>query len=482
MATPINLLPSELLARIFSEAACNCERESYPGFPPYILSPISLSGVCQYWRQVAVAHQLLWTHIDLGVDIVASNGRYHSPGIWIERSKCAPLYLSIFQFYFEGECQSEEEEDPDAVPLNSEQGLAPTTRRLIDFISPLMPQVCSLTTFLPYPNSCTRAILDSWTKNGTLGQAKSLTVRTNPDLIESRIRSSDSYRSFFEPLEALHLGNTVLSWHNFDFKNLIILEIELEEGSWTVALSEFVAVVASCPRLQDLALYGLHIELPFVQKPEPVLLSQLHVLRVGGFDFREDGATMLESILGVINPGQNTLSMKVSLLGLHRFIQQALDGIRSFINRTNVATLWVTGCELPILPDSQYYASQFGPLPRVQTLILENWYFYDVLEFYHARQPNPELIFWPHVQNLYLHHCRLEQAYLPQLFSVHSIQNLYMQQCMGKDSSQPTIASDNKPELSEGYAPLSTFVPTVVHLPGTLSDWPLLLTRAGLYF
>lgn len=472
MAPSINLLPAEILTRIFSESTCFCSPRIHHESAPSIIGPILLSSICRHWRQVALDHRSLWSHIDLVVNTMDEDGRYHPPDVWIERSKGAPLYVHVYLPRPDTDDHEAQEEEESFM-----------VHRLADFLSPLTPRICSLTVSIPWPYESTLKMLtDLWVAHGTPGHAKVLKVRAHPELAELNVHSSTLYKWFFESLEILHLRNAVLPWPKFAFGNLIELRIEVREGEWSMTSSELAAILASCPRLQHLTLDHLLIETTSSSNPKPVLLSELQTLELGGFDhIGVNSAVMLESVLSMINPSQNALSVSISL----RYFsgpRTALDALGSFINRSNVTTLRVYGPEASMMSSQDpYFASQLGPLPRVQTLVLDKWCFCDSLEVEQMYRPaktyenprpiNPELVLWPQLQNLYLHRCRLERGHLRQLISLHSLQSLFMRNCY--DGSKPRSPFDIGTPTSEEYVQLlSAVVPRVVHFPSGWDSWP----------
>ncbi|KAL1744073.1 hypothetical protein HDZ31DRAFT_39526, partial [Schizophyllum fasciatum] len=61
---PISSIPSELLAEIFFYCSLP-ELKNRPGLHHAYLGggPVAASQVCRYWRQIAYAHPVLWSHI-----------------------------------------------------------------------------------------------------------------------------------------------------------------------------------------------------------------------------------------------------------------------------------------------------------------------------------------------------------------------------------------------------------------------------------
>ncbi|KAG8699209.1 hypothetical protein FRC08_005445 [Ceratobasidium sp. 394] len=137
MAPPLTSFPSEILARVFSEA---CYRTTCPtNDPPPILS---ISAVCRRWRQITLDHRSLWTHIGVEFDILDDNGKFYLPEVWLMHSKGAPLFVHIVQarIHDENHEADEEEESMQTLFPNAQREVAPNLRRLLNFLSPLMPQ------------------------------------------------------------------------------------------------------------------------------------------------------------------------------------------------------------------------------------------------------------------------------------------------------------------------------------------------------
>ncbi|KAG8718076.1 hypothetical protein FRC09_013205 [Ceratobasidium sp. 395] len=460
---------------------------------PPTLNPISYAAVCRHWRQVAVNHQPLWTHIDLAINVMDENGKYHSPEPWISRSKGAPLYVQVLQprFCLNDEYRAEEEEE-----CMTDRPPAPMVKRIMNFLTPLMSQVCSLTTFLSWPyDSTLERLLDCWAAHGTPGQAKVLKALSNMELGEIAMRSPESYGSFLEPLEVLHLRNTILPWSSFLFHNLVEFKLTVGEGQRTMALPELAAVLSSCPKLQCLSLDSLIFK-PFpAPQPKAILFKELRELRIAGFSntFKMDGTAMLESALTMIVPGQNPLNLEVDLSFIRKSPQQAIDVVRAFVERANVTQLRLHGSRVTGFRDNPYFASQLGPLPRVQALILEEFFFCDVTrvessvinfdgdgptidEYNNPRSINPELVLWPNVRSLYLRHCVLEEEHLRCLMSLHSIQAMYMHGCFNNSKVAPHHPYvEPRGSMEHFVRLLSQFVPKVVHYPAWEVIWSSLL-------
>ncbi|KAG9090378.1 hypothetical protein FS749_000601 [Ceratobasidium sp. UAMH 11750] len=375
-----------------------------------------------------------------------------------------------------------EEESSNALS-GVKRDLAPMVSRLVDFLSPLVPQINSLIASILWPYQSTLTTLtDLWALCGTPDHAKVLKVRAHPDLPELKVRSLPSYKLFFESLEVLHLLNACLAWSEFSFGNLIELRIETWRGEWSMASSELASVLASCPRLQHLAPHHPQTEIASATNPKPALLADLQTLELGGLSYlSREGTTLLELILATINPGQNALRASISLRHLVGPSQRALDAIGAFVRRSNMATLRIYYPGLSEMSGYPlYFASQLGPLPRVQTLALDNWCFCDSLKvdqmfgriktYENPRPINPDRVLWPQLQNLYLNWCNLEAGHLNQLISLHSIQSLFIRNCY--DWCDPQSPFDSGTPTSKQFVQmLSAVVPRIVHFSNARGSW-----------
>lgn len=93
---PINRLPSELLASIFSIAICTSQAErphkDYARHKKVLLNVIS--SVSSSWRQVTLATPTLW--VDITLDRAES---VNHATLWLERSRVSPIHLRSLDYH-----------------------------------------------------------------------------------------------------------------------------------------------------------------------------------------------------------------------------------------------------------------------------------------------------------------------------------------------------------------------------------------------
>ncbi|QRV97053.1 isoamyl alcohol oxidase [Ceratobasidium sp. AG-Ba] len=500
MTTFINSLPSEILSRIFSNAACSCAspRRTFGDARPPLSSPLTLSAVCKSWRHVALQDRLLWSHIDVSFDTKERYIRFPSPQPWLERSSGSSLHLSVEQYRQPQNDYSEEDnEDIDRMFGQTAPPLTLMVKRLRQFIIPLMPQVSSLVLMVTWPNKyILNLLVNYWKSRGTHGHAKTLQIYANPELSHLYIQSS-VISDFFGSLSTLHLHNTTVRWPESAFSGLTELDIEMGEGHWALNNVELASLLAGCPKLERLSLCDLQVKLLSEARVVPASLQNLKVLRIG---HNSDGL-MLGSMFAVIKPGPNPLHLRVSVSHMEDHTKAVLTALRSFIQRANVATLHVrtqhtNGFRVP------YFASQISPLPHVRTLVLDSLYFCEKIRtntsLFHESDdsdsdaggenshivtyenptpidPHPPL--WPELRNLYLHRCYLDKDYTCRMLSAHPVQNLYMRNCFDELEQEHWFqAFDMRGPSGEEYArALSQIVPKIVISDKGGGDWPNLL-------
>ncbi|KAG9076919.1 hypothetical protein FRC06_009213, partial [Ceratobasidium sp. 370] len=475
MTAPVYSLPSEVLTRIFSEATCHCiSAPSYDSAPP-ILSPVTLSAVCRQWRRVAGHHRSLWTHLDLGVSRLYTNRGYYPPEIWAERSQGAPLYINVHQYRTFADGDTDSDGDYPSV-RDDALNPAPMVARLLHFLSPLMNQVCSMTVVLYSPSEyIVTRLLDYWASYGIAGKGKVLKIELNPGYRLVEISSPLFYARVLKSLEVLHFYNVLpRPWSNWSLGNLVDfrLGVPLDDQHWSMTQSELAFVLGLCPKLQYFELSGLQIQRSRGPTPSPATLNELRVLDIGCIT-----ADMLVSVLAVINPGGNPLRLEISLSPDCTNTNKAIVAMHLFLERSNVTTLHLISSGEPC------FASQIGPLPHVQTLVLNHCYFSDVANvpcytedsdvYVNPRPIDPGVVLWPQLRALYLEDCILEKEHLHRLVSLHSIQTLYMRDCYNGQEANEQFAIN--PQTAAEYVQLlSELVSKVAYFVGEQGVWPLL--------
>jgi hypothetical protein len=82
--SPISSLPPDVFIVIFS-LLCLPDTSSLYGTPDYHLTRLRVSHVCNQWREIALDHPLMWSHVDFATQAGAAE--------ILVRAKSAPLYM-----------------------------------------------------------------------------------------------------------------------------------------------------------------------------------------------------------------------------------------------------------------------------------------------------------------------------------------------------------------------------------------------------
>ncbi|KAG8735131.1 hypothetical protein FRC10_010955, partial [Ceratobasidium sp. 414] len=493
MTAPIYSLPAETLTRIFLEAACHYahDESKHPTYLP--LNPVTLSAVCKLWRNVAINFRSLWAHLDILIGGKNRQPRYPSSQLWISRLQQTPLHIHIRLYSplrrrpgkadhsrhlndvsdSDGSGSSGRSDDSDHSEVSSDfddsddsgtsggmqypvARTAPSLSSLIDFLAPLMPHADSLELISSLP--C-QHLLYSFT-NRLLGpsdkpvQMKAVRIIQDGERNPLRFKTSlplakfnsKAYKAFFSSLLTLDLRNVYPLWDHLTLTNLVELRFEALSLKHRVSVTEagLAATLASCSKLRSLMLYNLRV----TQAPvgATVTLNDLRVLSLRCMAWNGE----LKRVISMIHPGLHPLHLSVHLPEKHESNTKLLAELYAFSFHT-------------------WFASQLGPLPNVQTLVLKGCHISDITMSRASRYVNPSpidpsLILWPQLQG----------THLRQLLSPHSIQTLYLHLCY--DDLYSDIRFLTPQSREECRLLLSDFIPNIKILENDAHDetrdWP----------
>ncbi|KAG9125020.1 hypothetical protein FRC07_009280 [Ceratobasidium sp. 392] len=493
-ATHVNSLPSEILSRIFSEAICHCTRVHYIEDVLPVLSPVIISAVCRRWRKIAISQQSLWTHIDLKASSRDFDYGYHSPTLWLDRARGASMFIHIRNHY--SFSYTDRHEDEGSSTDHDEDEPAPTLRKLLGFLKPLMPLVSSLDVDFPWPlDYAFYLVFKCWRSHGTTGRAKSLSIQSSPNYSPLEPILPTSSAKIFNSLESLRLYNTILPISDLLLSNLTDLQLRADDSCWDMSQSELADILASCPKLQLLSVDGLAVGASDRdqdseasadssddsdverQKPSAVALRDLLVLDIGASTSVESTARILE----VIDPGPNIESMGLPLFDRRTSsTAHPFSVIDSFFDRHRPKTVHVYGSlNLPS------FATRINAWPHVETLVLHQCHVSKLADIYQTGpgttsitiNTNPDSfkfgrVFWPKLESIHFYHCYLSIVEVSALASSHSVQSLSIWDCYNADKSGRKKRIDT--QSSRDYVrQLSGVVPRVVFCQDVSNDSPL---------
>ncbi|QRV97110.1 F-box-like protein [Ceratobasidium sp. AG-Ba] len=481
MTSSIYSFPPEILARIFCHAACHCTREETFLRVPLATSPLDITQVCRQWREIAHGHRSLWNHLDLVVaDKNPTTYKYPPLALLPPRSQNDLLdinvrcYPSLYnrresdddsdEYEDESDESDESDEDPDLSMLSE---LYLFLRELLSQTRSLFLVFCGLQQHMltPLANLCfynPSSVLKSFQVQANRNMSA---LKLNPTIRRASSNNTAHQNFFLNSLETLRLCNTIPVWSKFNLGNLTELHLEAGE-EWSITRSEFVSVLKTIPMLQSLSVDDLSIKKDTGwSSRDTIKLNELRCMAC--LDHRTDGCLLL-AVTAIIVPGPKLVELTVAATLAPEKSRKVLDALRNFVNNSNITSLKVHdgttgGC---------LFATQLGSLPRIETLKLGYTRFSNRTQLRtgsdqvrYIQNPvsiNPDVPLWPSLRKLYLHVCTLEEAYMVQFLSLHSISSLYLYKCYVEGAHfEPGRPRPMASEVDLKY--LSGVVPKVIH-------------------
>ncbi|KAB5594476.1 F-box-like domain-containing protein [Ceratobasidium theobromae] len=366
--TPINTLPTEILAHIFELVVClhhpntkGKQSHSQTTKPPEY--PIYLSRVCSRWRQVAIGASALWSHIYFSSTQSLNQKFLAQTNIHIARGGQWPLNVHIIDPYYPDRPLSE------AIPS------------LVRFLAPLATRIKFLDLELGLNDiGCgfNRSILSRCFSNCIPGTLTQLSIRNRGSY--SFIKAAeDSYSpgTLFLDLPKQHLEDVWLSvttlqlrgyypyWTSKIYHGLVELRLSFFKAA-SISEQQLVEILKSSPRLRIFEL-GISITdpLPANSSIIPVPLNNLEILIS-----RETRRNELGSFLRLLAPG--TKPLRMSIVNPYDYgFQNAgfcLVRIQNFFSRSNVTHLHVAS-----LNGYSQTLNLFRMVPSLRVLVLSEF-------------------------------------------------------------------------------------------------------------
>ncbi|KAG8772832.1 hypothetical protein FRC12_002869 [Ceratobasidium sp. 428] len=322
---PINLLPAEILIRIFTlSTISNCRHYNYDAFP------YSFTTTCVQWRRITLDTPRFWTHIDIG------------PGVPWELSRLmldqatdhGPLHLHIH----ENELPSPGEQTRyiQYFPLSLMRKLKPYIHRVYGL------ELSSR----KYLDGCFAArMAEFWFEHGDKDLVRSLSIhqRTHnnevlfdePEENTSVLNTSERGKEILLSLRVLQLHGARFNWNSNAYRGLVDLRLGFVSKSRisSVSSSELARILMASPMLAVLKLIGLKVTRAEDQMQNiPVPLNHLHVLNL-----TEVSSESLKQILPLISlPKSSSTELRIGL-GICDELETELY---NFFAQLSIATLY----------------------------------------------------------------------------------------------------------------------------------------------
>ncbi|KAG8790712.1 hypothetical protein FRC12_011217 [Ceratobasidium sp. 428] len=387
---PINILPAELLTRIF-ESLCY-SREILGEMGQLLRSPWTLAWVNTYWRQLAFSNSYLWARIHMPTWAKLRGQPYKQARTQLTYARNLPLDVML-----------DSTKEKVAAKIMSH-------RATEELFCKVVPRLRSLAYDEGDSASYSvKNVLFHWIQYGTPGTTYYLDLRlldkgSSPsnDLrlkIQSSSTPIERIEAFFAPVQHLALHNQYIGWSSALYHGLIELDLFFyPKFDHFPTASEFAAMLSASPCLRALKLRGFGLQLQnSLDTVEPIRLDCLEVLFLGDIRSRS-----LHPLLPMFQPGSLPLYMRFNIP------KQSADIVHyvQLLRRSSVVKLMVVGngCRLP--------RSLLAFLSGLEYLCLCNlvldislWASMRESLISYANEQYPSV--WPSLRTLHLHECTL---------------------------------------------------------------------------
>ncbi|KAG8709366.1 hypothetical protein FRC09_000718, partial [Ceratobasidium sp. 395] len=308
----INRLPPETLARIFrfSKTYCVCDN----GFQIN-----GLTGVCVYWRQIALEIANLWTHVDVSLQTPR-----RLIELLLDRSKTLPIHVHFFSL-------EPQEETIDEV--NNAQTEYPIGDTIV-VLEPQLRRVCTLSiTSSTYRWHFVFAVLNAWSDHDNAGLLKSLEVDRSRAFGTYVLGISKRNRNIEKMLlgtGTLYLRSTVFQWDSDIYSGLVDLQLDFDNDVF-IPLSRLANILAVCPALSILKLTGLRVRGVANWVRPSIVMEHLECINLT--DMKPDDASSVLSLITLPGP-RAELGVSISRAS------KLDDKLADFFARSKITTLF----------------------------------------------------------------------------------------------------------------------------------------------
>ncbi|KAG9121949.1 hypothetical protein FRC07_001865 [Ceratobasidium sp. 392] len=442
--TPISILPSELLTRIF-EFFCLSRDNSALAYNPSE-SPRALAGVCTYWRRLTLESSYLWTCINLASLTKLGNKPHKYTQTQLKYARRLSLDIS-----FDGTQQWSDYSDF----LETKALFIEAASRLCS----LTYQAERLTGYSPIE------FLSYWVKHGTPGSCRALKFVASSshlfpgeyrsDLFLSRSIPMEQIESFLAPIQYLTLHHLFIGWSSSLYHNLVELDLSFNSSFADFpTIAQFSAVLSNSPGLRALKFNGFRL-MSITSSPyatEPIPLNNLEILFLKNIHRRS-----LRFLLPMIQPGSKPLYMRFDLPKRRADFSYYLKLLR----RSRVFKLMIAG------RGGYPLHSLMASLEGVQHLLLTEfvidisfWQLMHDTVIPYAQAQLPSV--WPSLRTLHLLECKFEGSEYDYYLEETPIPFNFMVWIWGLDEFHEMDRSwidPDSPELQRILSTLSRYVP-----------------------
>ncbi|KAF8606198.1 hypothetical protein BDV93DRAFT_521044 [Ceratobasidium sp. AG-I] len=417
-AALINTLHPEILAHIFLIAVGNYSSVSnigdfqeLPSIFDDMESPtdkarfkrtLTLSSVCQYWRNITINTGLLWAYFSVTLTSQSVQRSLDSTSSWLGRAGTTPLHVSI--------------ETDEYI----ETSFLATMLDSISLTSPLGGKKIRTLDLDLVATSCLNTILKNWLSNGasdTLTYAR-IIVRHSDDeglLLQDWLPQC-------RELQVLCLCVATMDYHHFPSMPSIV-DLDLYTNPVILTTTSLANILCACPSLQRLKLNEMGFEDTTDGNLVPVPLQHLEMLSLQFLD--------ISFVLPLISSKSKSFRLSFILETFNKNID-LVDHIVQFSHRSTITALQLT------VPGVTPYDLRrlLYSMPQLQTVFLRVARLGSSLALALRGADKPGsgeevVISTFHVPHaIWLQQCEIDdEAVLRELVSIRPLQQLKMDNC-----------------------------------------------------
>ncbi|KAG8728286.1 hypothetical protein FRC12_021867 [Ceratobasidium sp. 428] len=269
---PINLIPPEILTKIFKLSISNCSHSDRADFP------YNFVNTCTSWRHISLETPYFWSHVDVGPGVPWGLSK-----LMLERAKTNPLHLHI-----------DEHELPRWAHPKPDDIYRPDP--LLRDLASILHRVHTLElSSHNLSGEFIGRITNLWLDHGDQDLVKFLSVyQWNSgrqevlfddyhDYLEVQ-QTSEHGKDVLLSLRIFHLHGVRFNWDSNAYRGLVDLRLSLDRMSAIAAISslELTCILLASPMLTVLKLRGLEVTYTEnIPHAIPISLNHLRVLNLG---------------------------------------------------------------------------------------------------------------------------------------------------------------------------------------------------------
>ncbi|KAF8600229.1 hypothetical protein BDV93DRAFT_588435 [Ceratobasidium sp. AG-I] len=302
---------------------------------------VVLSGVCGYWRNVALHTSSFWTYTSIWMSNQYIQRSLDSVPIWLSRAGTSPLDIIVMKKSFRDTSISK-------TALNQ---VVPRLSFGSKYISALHLHLLSTAQL--------NILLKTWFVGGVSATLRKLDVDVDDPYDE--LSTLQDWLSQCQELQMLRLNVGALCSDYFHVMSKLV-NVELFSNMASITTTRLANALHACPKLRQLKLTDLYPEDPAGGDPIPAPLQHLEILSLQLVD--------IERIFPLLSPKSNSLSLSI-FPGLNNGSSRDwVNHIIDFSRRSTITALELYADEIK--------SSDFGrlvhSLPHLHTLSLQGCY------------------------------------------------------------------------------------------------------------